>query len=287
MDRRFVTVLGVSLLLALVVALVFYQMVAGARRGRRPVKVEMKELVVAANPLPIGISLKPADLKLVSVPAAQYPAGCFSKIDQVVGRPVASSILPDEPVREARLAPRGSGLGLAPVIPPGMRAVSVKVNEVVGVAGFVLPGMRVDVLVTGHLSHEEGSTTKTILQNILVISAGQNIQPDTRGQAINVPVVTLLVTPEQAETLTVASEWRIQLVLRNGSDGLTADTPGRRQGDLLGHAEKPETKPAAPRTIVVRAAPPPPAPPPPRTTDDVIVIRGNQKTVEQVGVRVP
>jgi pilus assembly protein CpaB len=286
MDRRFVTVLGVSLLLALVVALVFHQMLAGARRGHRPAKVEMKNLVVAAHALPIGISLKPADLKTVPVPVAQFPAGCFSKIEELVDRPVGSSILPEEPVREARLAPRGSGLGLAPVIPPGMRAVSVKVNEVVGVAGFVLPGMHVDVLVTGHLARDEGSVTKTILQNILVISAGQNIEPDARGQAINVPVVTLLVTPEQAETLTVASEWRIQLVLRNGSDRAVENTPGRRQGELLGRAETPEPKPARPRTIMVKAAPSP-APPPPRTTDDVIVIRGTQKTVEQVGVRVP
>ncbi|HVX66342.1 MAG TPA: Flp pilus assembly protein CpaB [Bryobacteraceae bacterium] len=287
MDRRFITVLGVSLLMALVVALVFYQMVAGARRGRRPPKVEMKDLVVAAHPLPIGISLKPADLKTVPVPVAQFPAGCFSKTEEIVGRPVASSILADEPVREARLAPRGSGLGLAPVIPPGMRAVSVKVNEVVGVAGFVLPGMRVDVLVTGHLANEEGSTTKTILQDILVISAGQNIEPDARGQAINVPVVTLLVTPAQAETLTVASEWRIQLVLRNGSDRAIENTPGRRQGELLGRAAAapPELKPARPRTVIVKVAPP--APPPPRTTDEVVVIRGVQKTVEKVGVREP
>lgn len=285
MDRRFVTVLGVSLLLALVVALVFYQMVAGARRGRRPAKVETKDLVVAAHALPIGISLKPADVKTVPVPVSQFPAGCFTKIEEVVGRPVGSSILADEPVREARLAPRGSGLGLAPMIPPGMRAVSVRVNEVVGVAGFVLPGMRVDVLVTGRVAGEEGSITKTILQDIPVISAGQNIEPDARGQAINVPVVTLLVTPEQAETLTVASEWRIQLVLRNGSDRAVGNTPGRRQGELLGRAVTPEPKAARPRTVIVRAAPP--APPPPRTTDDVVVIRGIQKTVEKVGVREP
>ncbi|HEX8985637.1 MAG TPA: Flp pilus assembly protein CpaB [Bryobacteraceae bacterium] len=284
MDRRLITVLGVSLLLALVVALIFYSMLRGAGRGQRRVKVEMTDLVVAAHPLPVGISLAAADLKVVQVPVAQFPAGCFSRIEQVVARPVASSILAEEPVREARLAPKGSGLGLAPLIPPGMRAVSVKVNEVVGVAGFVLPGIRVDVLVTGRQGRDEGSTTKTILQNILVISAGQHIEPDARGQAINVPVVTLLVTPEQAETLTVASEWHIQLVLRNGSDRVVENTAGKKQSELFGRPEKPAP---APRTIVIKTPAPPAPPPPPRTTDEVVVIRGNQKTVEQVGVRVP
>ncbi len=283
MDRRFLTVVAVSLLLATVVAVLFYQTMAGAGRKRRPAKVQTKDLVVAAHPLPIGINLKAADLKIVKVPLEQFPAGCFTKVEEIVDRPVASSILADEPVREARLAPRGSGLGLAPVIPPGMRAVSVKVNEVVGVAGFVLPGMRVDVLVTGRLPGEDASSTKTILQNILVISAGQNIQPDARGEAINAPVVTLLVTPEQAETLTLASEWRIQLVLRNGSDREIQDTTGRRLAELLGHP-KPEPKPAPPRrTVIVKAAPPPA---PVKIVDEVVVIRGTQKTVEQVGVRV-
>ncbi len=289
MDRRFLTVLSVSLLLALVIAVIFYQMVAGAGRGRRAAKVDTRDLVVASRALPVGISLKPADLKLVQVAVAQFPQGCFSKIEEVIDRPVGSSILPDEPIREARLAPRGSGLGLAPVIPPGMRAVSVKVNEVVGVAGFVLPGMRVDVLVTGRLPRDESSSTKTILQNILVISAGQNIEPDSRGKAINVPVVTLLVTPQQAETLTLASEWRIQLVLRNGSDGSMENTAGRQLPELFGRPEKPQT-PAAPRTIIAKVRAPEPAvapPPPPRLTDDVVVIRGTQKTVEQVGVQVP
>lgn len=290
MDRRFLTVVGASLLFALVVSLIFYQMVAGARqRGTRAARGDLQDVVMAARVLSQGIVLAAADVKLAKVPADQFPKGGFAKIDEVVGRPVASSILADEPVREGRLAARGSGLGLGSVIPNGMRAVSVRVNDVVGVAGFVLPGMRVDVLVTGRPAREEGSVTKTILQDILVLSAGKNIEPDARGQPVNVPVVTLLVTPEQAETLTLASEWRIQLVLRNSGDRAIEPTPGRALDQILGRpvaaAPAPVRRPRA--AAAAAAAPPPPQPLPPKLVEDVVVIRGTQKTVEQVRVKTP
>ncbi len=290
MDRRFMTVLGVSLLFALLVSGIFYQVVLGAKGGSsRKQKVEMKDLVVAARALPVGVSLKPSDITLTKVPVDQFPKGCFGKVEEVLDRPVVSSILPEEPIREGRLAARGSGLGLAPTIPPGMRAVSVKVNEVVGVAGFVLPGMRVDVLVTGRMAGKDRdeTRTKTILQDIPVLSAGSRIEPDARGQAYNAPVVTLLVTPAQAELLTLASENRIQLVLRNGSDRSVDPTPGRDMGELFG-------KPASAPAPVARPAPRPrPAvetaalavTPPPPTAADVVVFRGTTKTVEQVPVR--
>src|SRR4029077_17493732 len=127
---------------------------------------------------------------------------------------VISNMLLEEPIMEGRLAPKGSGLGLAPTIPVGMRAVTVRVHDVAGVAGFVLPGMRVDVLVTGRPPNAEGTITNTVLQNMLVLAAAQTIQADSRGQAIQAPTVTILATPDQAETLTLAnSEGRIQLVL--------------------------------------------------------------------------
>jgi pilus assembly protein CpaB len=286
MDRRFLGVLAVSLLLALVISALFYQMLAQRSRSMRPVHTDMCNLVVAARALPVGIALNPADLRTTQVPVDRFPAGCFTRIDEILDRPVASSILADEPVREARLAPRGSGLGLAPVIPPGMRAVSVRVNEVVGVAGFVIPGMRVDVLVTGHLPRDDGSVTKTILQDILVISAGQTIEPDSRGKAINAPVVTLLVKPAQAEALTLASDWRIQLVLRNGADRLIEKTPGSQFGTLFGRAEAPRRAEAvAPRRVAAKLPSAPLVQPAPRTTEEIVVIRGTQKTLEQVGAR--
>lgn len=284
MDRRLLTVIGTSLLFALVLSAIFYQMVIGARKGgaKQP-KVNTRNVVVAARALPVGVSLKPDDLKLAKVPADQFPSGAFEKVEEVLDRPVVSSILPEEPVREGRLALRGSGFGLAPIIPPGMRAVAVRVNEVVGVAGFVLPGMRVDVLVTGRPVGRETTITKTILQDIQVLSAGQTIEPDARGQAINAPVVTLLVSPEQAEVLTLASEGRIQLVLRNSGDRAVEKTPGLVLAELYrtAKAEAPGPRPRA------TAPPAVPAPPPPPTTEEVVVIRGNQKTIEQVAIRRP
>lgn len=288
MDRRFLTVLGVSLLFALVVSSIFYQMTARAGGAPKKDKVEMREVVVAARPLPMGASIKPADVRIEKTAAAQFPKGAFSRVEEVIDRPVVSNVLLDEPVLAGRLGVRGSGAGLAPIIPVGMRAVSVRVNEVVGVAGYVLPGMRVDVLVTGRPPRLEDTVTVTVLQNILVLSAGQIIQPETRGQAIPTPVVTLLVTPEQAETLTLAgNEGKIQLVLRNGSDQITTATSGRAVAELYGgrraNAPREEVapRPRAPRPVVI-AAPvaAPPAPPPP---DEVTVIRGTQKSVEVMG----
>jgi len=246
----------------------------------------MKDVVVAAKPLPVGVMIKPDDVKVLKVPAAQYPSGAFSKVEEVIDRPVVSNILLDEPIHAGRLAERGSGLGLAPIIPVGMRAVTVRVNEVVGVAGFVLPGMRVDVLVTGQPPESNGVVTTTVLQNILVLSAGQTIQPDSRGQAINAPTVTLLVTLQQAEILTLAgNEGRIQLVLRNTSDSSIEQTSGKSLRELYGrHApaeEKPAPRPRMAPAPVAASAPPPVvlAPPPP---EQVVVIRGTQKTVEVV-----
>jgi len=284
MDRRFLTVLGVSLVFALVVSSIFFQI--SSRSGSSSESAEepdTKDMVVAVKGLSVGSTIKPDDVKVVKVPVAQFPTGAFTNVEEVIDRPVVSNILADEPVHEGRLAPRGSGVGLAPIIPDGMRAVSLRVNDVVGVAGFVLPGMRVDVLVTGHPPSGDDTVTTTVLQNILVLSAGQTIQADNRGQAINAPTVTLLVTPEQAETLTLAAnEGRIQLVLRNGSDQKVAKTKGRSVAQLYKGVQKAAPRPVRrPRPVVVRAAAPPPPPPPP-PPDEIVVFRGTKRTVEVV-----
>jgi pilus assembly protein CpaB len=295
MDRRFITVLGVSLVFALVVSSVFYQMTARSSGTSKKVEAsDQKDLVVTARPLGVGVMVKPADIKVVKTPASAFPKGGFSKVEDVLDRPVISNILLDVPILEGRLAAKGSGLGLAPTIPVGMRAVTVRVNDVASVAGFVLPGMRVDVLVTGRPPTSDGDMTNTVLQNMLVLSAGQTIQPDARGQAIQAPTVTLLATPEQSETLTLAgNEGRLQLVLRNSSDQSVEKTAGRYISELYGSQRKP-VKPAvtaakpAPRPIVIAAAPPPPPlpPPPPPPPDQITVIRGTQKTVETMPNRV-
>jgi len=291
MDRRFLTVLGVSLLFALVISSVFYQMTARGGGSKKTEASDLKDIVLAAHPLSVGTTVKPADIKLGKTPAAAFPKGAFAKPEEVIDRPVISNVLMDEPVLEGRLAARGSGLGLAPVIPVGMRAVTVRVNDVAGIAGFVLPGMRVDVLVTGRPPNNDNTVTATALQNMLVLSAGTTMQPDARGQAMPAATVTLLATPEQAETLTLAnSDTRIQLVLRNGSDQTIQKTPGREIGELYGEraarkkpnpeSEAPPRPRPRPVPTVVAAAPPPPPPPP----DQIVVIRGTQKSVEVVGV---
>jgi pilus assembly protein CpaB len=291
MDRRFLTVLGVSLLFALVISSIFYQMTSRASGPKKVEATDARDVVLAARPMGVGVTIKPADVKIGRIPSVAFPKGAFSKIEEVIDRPVTNAILADEPILEGRLAVRGSGLGLAPIIPVGMRAVAVRVNDVAGVSGFVLPGMRVDVLVTGRPPDSGGTMTTTCLQNILVLSAGTTIQADSRGQAIQAPTVTLLVSPEQAETLTLANnEGHIQLVLRNGSDQTIEKTPGRELSELYGRTrvrpqrEIPFAIRPKPQAPPMEAKPlPPPAPPPPPAPDQIIVIRGTQKSVETVG----
>src|SRR5262249_39189300 len=154
------------------------------------------------------------------------------------------------PIIESRLAPKGAGGGLAAMIPKGMRAVAIHVNEVVGVAGFVVPGMRVDVLISGNKpggDNSAGTLTRTLLQNLEVLSAGQDCRKGTEGKPIQVPVVNLLVTPEQAEQLSLASaQTTIQLVLRNPLDHEVARTPGTAVGLLFngGKMKADEASPA-------------------------------------------
>ncbi len=293
MDRRFLTVMGVSLLFALVVSTIFYQMSTRAAGGPgRAAKVDSVEIVAAARPLAVGASIQPGDIKKIKAPRDHIPAGSFQKPEDVIGRPVISNILADEPILAGRLAERGSGFGLAPVIPPGMRAVAVKVNEVVGVAGFVLPGMRVDVLMTVPRPGEGGIRTATVLQNVPVLSAGQQLQPDSSGRAVNVPVVTLLTTPEQAETLTLAaSSGHIQLALRNSADVAESRPPGKEMADLIGQPRRTEPpRPAVRRAAAPAVAPvveihtPAPAPPP---DDEVVVYRGAERSVEKIGAGGP
>jgi pilus assembly protein CpaB len=303
MDRRFLTVLGVSLVFALVVSSVFYQMTSRASSGKKPEVGDLKDLVLAARPLNIGTTVKAEDIKVTKVPSTQLPKGSFSKVEDVLDRPVVSNVLLDEPLLEGRLARRGDGVGLAPVIPGGMRAVTVRVNDVVGVAGFVLPGMRVDILITGEPPGRGQRTTKTILQNILVLSAGATTQTDQTGKPVNAPNVTLLVTPQQAENITLAQNGGIiQLILRNGGDQNIEKTDGismsalygvpapkgggynsnNNPDDLSGNAEQPRPR-SRPQPVV--ATPPPPPPPPPVVPDQIITIRGIDKKVETVSSR--
>jgi pilus assembly protein CpaB len=285
LDRRFAVVLGISLVWALVVSGLFYRLAGGAS-GRVSAESE-KPMVVAAKPLPMGAVIDREAVKLRKTPESLFPVGAYSRMEDVLERPVISAIQPDEPVVEARLAAKGSGLGLAPLIPSGMRAISVRVNDVVGVAGFILPGMRVDVLVTGRPPNQNETVTRTVLQNVAVLSVGQTIQTDGKSQSILAPVVTLLVSPAEAEALTLSNnEGKIQLVLRNSTDRQTAATHGRQLRDLYGVAAPVEAPP--PQPVVERRTPPAArvraevhrtavaAPP----QSEMILIHGNVKKIE-------
>ena len=287
LDRRFAIIVACSLAWGMVVSLVFYRIAAGSRSP-----VVEKNLIVAALPLSPGASIGADAVKTVRVPESLFPKGGYSRPEDVVGRPVISSIQPDEPVVESRLAARGSGFGVAPMIPPGMRAAAIRVNDVAGVAGFVLPGMRVDVLVTGKPPGADDTFTATVLQNVTVLSAGQSVESDGKSQSMSVPVVTLLVDPSQAESLMLAaSEGHVQLVLRNSSDQNVPVTHGRQLRELYAHAapapapvaervERPRK--AEPRVVapVREAAPPVPKSPPAPSVDSIILLNGNVKTVE-------
>ena len=273
LDARLALILAASLVWALLVTAFFYRISAHA--GARPAAPE-RSVVAAARALPVGDVVTRDAVKLRGVPEALFPAGGFARVEDVLDRPVISPIPPGEPLVETRLGVRGSGLGLAPLIPPGMRAIAVRVNDVVGVAGFVLPGMRVDVLVSGRPPNRADTVTRTVLQNIAVLSAGQTTQSDGRSQAINVPVVTLLVSPEDAEALTLANnEGHIQLVLRNSTDARVAATRGRELHELFGIAPMDRAAPPAVPARARKPAPPPPAvaaPPPAAPPPDRVVV---------------
>jgi len=196
-------------------------------------------VVVAAADLPLGSALGANDVKIVNFPKGQAPEGAYEKASDVVGLGTLTPMVKNEVVLPAKLATKEAGVGLPPVIPDGMRAVSVRVNEVIGVAGYVLPGNRVDVLATASPTDVHQDTiTKVILANVQVLTAGTRMEQDQeKGKPMQVTVVTLLVFPDQAERLALAStEGKIQLALRNPLDQGAPETPGVRPAVLLGLA---------------------------------------------------
>jgi pilus assembly protein CpaB len=244
-------------------------------------------VVVAAANLTLGDELGADDVRVVEWPANSVPASAFHTADEVVGRGVIAPIVEHEPILPDKLASKDAGAGLPPAIPEGKRALSVSVNEVVGVAGYVLPGTRVDVLATVNPSQNQTDvTSKVILTNVPVLAAGTKIERDgTDNKPIQVTVVTLLVDPTEAERLTLAStEGKIQLALRNPMDTTAPPTPGIRPAALLGAMRAPApaaARPAAParKTVAVQAPPPAPVAAPVPTVE---IIRGDKRAQEVV-----
>ena len=194
-----------------------------------------RKVAVAARSLPLGTVIRAEDVRLMSWPDGELPEGYFSSADEIAGRGLMSSMAMNEPFLRPRLADKGTGGGLPIVIREGMRAVSVRVDEVIAVAGFVVPGTRVDVLVTIAPSGAgQSKVSRVVLQNVEVVAAGQSVTRDAEGKPMTVTVITLLVTPPQAEVLTLAAtEGRIQLALRGMLDVDRVATPGIRVASLV------------------------------------------------------
>jgi len=286
MRRRLLSVLGFAIVTALVASTLAYRAIAARSAGPGP----SRQLVaVAARDLNVGALVQSFDIELVEWPGPVSSHWIASK-DELVGRGLVANVYKGEPFLDSRIAAKGAGAGLAAIIPAGMRAVAVRVDEVVGVSGFVLPGMRVDVLATGALPGQSSTVTRTILQNIDVLSAGQNLERDQQGRPSPVQVVNLLVTPDQAEALSLAAgQTKVQLVLRNPTDTAVVQTAGISNGRLLGMetprpAPTPAPRAASPRPAPVRAAAP--APPKHETVSvpvTVDVITGVKKDSVVVG----
>lgn len=265
MNRRLLSVLIFAFVVSAGASVVLYRLIASrATTSAAPI---VAQVIVASRNLELGTLLKESDLKVGNWTGA-LPKGAVAKKEDIVGRGVISTVYQNEPVVESRLAAKGAGAGLAAMIPAGMRAFAVRVNEVVGVAGFVVPGMRVDVLISGNppnaVNNNVGTVARTLLQNVEVLSAGQNFQKDAEGKPIQVQVVNLLVTPDQCEILSLATnETRVQLVLRNPMDTDTAKTKGTAMANLFsGRNDQPiAPAPAKPRTIVRERRVAAPAPP--------------------------
>lgn len=212
-------------------------------------------VAIAARDLNVGEVVGEEDVRLVSWPSDAVPEGYAATANDVVGRGVITSVRINEPLLQSKLAELGSGGGLPITIPSGMRAVSVRVDDVIGVAGFVLPSTRVDVLVTLTPPGSEDTRSRVILQNVQAVAAGQEIQRTEDGTPMTVTVITLLVSPEDAERLVLAAaQGRIQMALRNTLDVDSTDTSGSRVSSLLTQPRR-----SAP---VRRTAAPTPEPPP-------------------------
>lgn len=287
-NKRFFIVLAGALLFGLLAAVSVSRYLSSAQAYTK----NLNNVAVAKVAIPLGTKITREQISVVQFPKESTPDGAFDSADKLAGRIAVMNIAPREPVTEARLAPEGSAGGLSAVIPEGYRAMTVKVDDVVGISGFIMPGTLVDVVVVIDPAEKAGMQdpiSKIVLQNIKVLANGVNIdQPEDQREANAVKAVTLLVTPEQAEKLALASsEGKLQLVMRNSIDQGDEQTKGINKRGLLGgdravpapepgslKSEQPE-KPAPRRVRVQVEARPlpvvaPPAPPAPRAQVEMI-----------------
>ena len=271
---RLLMIGGLALALGAFVSLLVYKNL----QGRGPSSEGGADVIVALDDIQVGARIEDHDVRIAKFPPSGLPAGAYSKKSQVLGRGVIIPISKGEFILPSKLAPENAGSGLPSLIPPGMRAVSVRVNEVVSVAGFVGPGTRVDVLLTGTPNGSSESQTTTVLQNVAVIASGHTLERNASGEAQSTPVITLLTSPEDAERLTLASaEGKIQLSLRNPLDTHQEAVDAANAKGLYKGGTVVAPPPKAPvRTVKLQKTEKPPPPPPVRSVD---IYKGDKKTV--------
>jgi pilus assembly protein CpaB len=266
MNRRLLTILILAFVIAGACAFLVAKLVGSRIQGNKPASTT--HVVAAAADIKLGTILTKDNLTTVEI-AGVLPKGFLTKPEDAIGRGVISDLYAGEPILDNRLAAVGSGGGLAAAIPQGMRACAIRVD------------MRVDILVSGTppglQDVSQGSQSRTLLQNIQVLSAGTDIQKDAEGKAKPVQVVNVLVSPEQAETLTLATNQgsvRIQLVLRNPLDTKTDPVQGTAMSAIFGDKI---AAPAKPHTVAPKAVKKPEAEPP------IEIINGSTRSVEKFG----
>ena len=283
-NTRPAVVVGVAVLLAAVASLGMYRI--ASRMPARAAEVNTIDVVVAQHPLKLGTRILKDHVKIVRWPKDAPVEGSFMKIEDVLDRGLIANLSLNEPLTEAKLAAREAGAGLPPSIPQGMRAISVKVNEVVGVAGFVVPGTRVDVMVTlKGRQNDEQSMTRIVCSNVQVLTAGTRYDQEKakEGNAIPSTVVTLLVKPDDGERIALAAEeGQLMLSLRNPLDVEPTVTTGVKTAGLFGQAAP---APVKPRPATRRSEKPEVVPvvaPPPETPYRVEALKGGKRTEEVV-----
>jgi pilus assembly protein CpaB len=286
-NKRFFIVLVGALLFGLLAAFSVSRYLSSAQAYTK----NLNRVAVAKVAIPLGTKIIPEQIMVVQFPKESTPDGAFESVDKLTGRVAVTYIAPREPITEARLAPEGTAGGLSAVIPEGYRAMTVKVDDVVGISGFIMPGTLVDVVVVIDPAEKAGMQdpiSKIVLQNIKVLANGQNIdKPEDQREANSVKAVTLLVLPEQAEKLALAaSEGHLQLVMRNSVDQGDEQTTGiNKRGLLGGERATPVPDPGSLKSEQVKPAPKPavhharaevkpvatsPSPAPPRASVEMI-----------------
>jgi pilus assembly protein CpaB len=272
----------IAIALASVITFVVYR-----RLSKNAAQIRMIQIVAAAKDTPAGVALAATDVNLIQWPASVPLPGSFTKVEDVAGRPLIYPLGKGEPVMARDLAIPGSGIGLSVKIPAGMRATSVRSNEVVGVAGFLYPGSTVDVLGTFTVPGNPNPITETLLQNVQVLTAGTQIEPDPTGKPQTVNVVTLLLSPEDSQKLLMAStQSTIQFVLRNGADQGKEIVRPTRLDEMIATAKPPVPVPT-PAPGRHRAVKPAPQTPPPPSVYVVEVIQGQTRSEQKFSSGTP